>query len=139
MNGQVLIDLAGILEQYAIIYITELFRSFPARQDVVRQLLERQFLDRLAKHLIILWLWDEKDEKEIQKLKKARDAVAHKNVEVVTRGSDRMIYFDRFMNNLLVRIHDRVSFIYCISSIYAALYIVECTNYMLYDIIDTRR
>jgi len=36
MNGQVLIDLAGILERYAIIYITELFESFPARQDVVR-------------------------------------------------------------------------------------------------------
>jgi hypothetical protein len=35
MNGQVLIDLAGILERYAIIYITELFGSFPARQDVV--------------------------------------------------------------------------------------------------------
>lgn len=38
MNGQVLIDLVGILEQYAIIYITELFRSFPARQDMVRLL-----------------------------------------------------------------------------------------------------
>jgi hypothetical protein len=85
MNGQVLIDLAGILEQYAIIYITELFRSFPARQDVVRQLLERQFLDKLAKHLIILGLWDKKDENEILKLKKARDGVAHKNVEVVRK------------------------------------------------------
>jgi hypothetical protein len=72
MNGQVLIDLAGILERYAIIYITELFGSFPARQDVVRQLLERQFLDKLAKHLIILGLWDKKDENEILKLKKSK-------------------------------------------------------------------
>jgi hypothetical protein len=85
VNGQVLIDLAGILERYAIIYITELFESFPARQDVVRQLLERQFLDKLAKHLIILGLWDKKDENEILKLKKARDGVAHKNVEIVRK------------------------------------------------------
>src|SRR5215469_7524649 len=85
MNGQVLIDLAGILERYAIIYITELFESFPARQDVVRQLLERQFLDKLAKHLIILGLWDKKDENEILKLKKARDGVAHKNIEIVRK------------------------------------------------------
>jgi hypothetical protein len=85
MNGEVLIDLAGILERYTIIYITELFGSFPARQDVVRQLLERQFLDKLAKHLIILGLWDKKDENEILKLKKARDGVAHKNVEIVRK------------------------------------------------------
>jgi hypothetical protein len=85
MNGQVLIDLAGILERYAIIYITELFGSFPARQDVVRQLLERQFLYKLAKHLIILGLWDKKDEKEILKLQKARNGVAHKNEEIVRK------------------------------------------------------
>jgi hypothetical protein len=85
MNGQVLIDLAAILERYAIIHITELFSSFPARQDLVRQLLERQFLDRLAKHLIILGLWDKKDEKDVLKLKKARDGIAHKNVEIVSK------------------------------------------------------
>jgi hypothetical protein len=69
MNGQALIDLAGILERCAIIYITELFRSFPARQDVVRELLSRQSLDKLADHLIKLGLWDEKDRKDIRTLK----------------------------------------------------------------------
>ena len=77
--------MAGILERYAIIYITELFESFPARQDAVRQLLERQFLDKLAKYLIILGLWDKKDENEILKLKKARNGVAHKNIEIVRK------------------------------------------------------
>jgi hypothetical protein len=84
MNGQVLIDLAGILEQYAIIYITELFKSFPARQDVVRKLLKRQSLDRLAKYLVILGLWDKKDKKDVVKLKERRDGAAHKNVEYVS-------------------------------------------------------
>jgi len=77
--------LAGILERYAIIYITELFDSCPARQAAVRQLLERQFLDKLAKYLIILGLWDKKDENEILKLKKARNGVAHKNIEIVRK------------------------------------------------------
>jgi hypothetical protein len=84
MNGQVLIDLAGILEQYAIIYITELFKSFPARQDVVRKLLKKQSLDRLAKYLVILGLWDKKDKKDVVKLKERRDGAAHKNVEYVS-------------------------------------------------------
>jgi len=84
MNGQVLIDLAGILEQYAIIYLTDLFKSFPARQDVVRKLLKRQSLGRLAKHLVILGLWDKQDKKDVVKLKERRDGAAHKNVEYVS-------------------------------------------------------
>ena len=85
MNGQVLIDLAAILERYAIIHITELFRSFPARQELVRDLLERQFLDKLAEHLVTLGIWDKEDQKDAKKLKKARDGIAHKNVEIVRK------------------------------------------------------
>lgn len=85
MNGQVLIELAAILERYAIIHITELFNSFPSRQEIVRELLEKQFLDKLAKQLIILGLWDKEDENNVSKLKKARDGIAHKNLEIVSK------------------------------------------------------
>jgi len=85
MNGQVLIELAAILERYAIIQITELFSSFPSRQKIVRELIEKQFLDKLAKQLIVLGLWDKEDEKDVSKLKKARDGIAHKNLEIVSK------------------------------------------------------
>jgi hypothetical protein len=85
MNGQVLIELAAILERYAIIHITELFSSFQSRQEIVRDLIEKQFLDKLAKLLIILGLWDKEDENDVAKLKKARDGIAHKNLEIVSK------------------------------------------------------
>ena len=84
MNGQVLIDLAAILEHYAIFYITELFSSFPARQDMVRQLIDRQALDKLAEHLITLGLWDKKDKNDVDELRKARNYIAHKNIKKVS-------------------------------------------------------
>jgi hypothetical protein len=44
MNGQVILDLAGILERYAITCIVELFHSFPDRQRVVERLIEKKLL-----------------------------------------------------------------------------------------------
>lgn len=60
MNGQVLIDLAGLLERYAILYIEELFRSlrpvqlFTDGQRALAESLGRKSLDELAKHLVTL-------------------------------------------------------------------------------------
>jgi len=65
LNGQALIELAGILERYAIVYITELFKSFPDRLLMVKKLLEKSFLDELAKSLIVLGLLDQSDEQGI--------------------------------------------------------------------------
>jgi hypothetical protein len=86
MNGQVLIELAAILERYAIMYITELFSPFPERQDMVRELVERQFLEKLAIQLIRLGLWDKDDLRDVRELKRKRDRLAHKNVEKFDNG-----------------------------------------------------
>ena len=51
---------------------------------MVRKLLKRQSLGRLAKHLVILGLWDKQDKKDVVKLKERRDGAAHKNVEYVS-------------------------------------------------------
>lgn len=56
MNGQVIIDLAGILERYAILSISELFRSFPERQVLINDLLSQRSLGDLAKDLVTLGL-----------------------------------------------------------------------------------
>lgn len=85
LNGQVLIELTGILERYIIIYIIELFKLFPDRQLMVEKLLFKKFLDEMAKYLIILGLWDQSDEQSIVQLKKARDGIAHKNVAIVSK------------------------------------------------------
>ena len=85
LNGQVLIELAGILERYAIVYITELFKSFPDRLLMVKKLLEKSFLDELAKSLIVLGLLDQSDEQGIIQLKRARDGIAHKNVTIISK------------------------------------------------------
>jgi hypothetical protein len=87
MNGQVLIELAGLLERYAIIYIEELFKSlrsvqlFTEGQYAIEEMLEKKFLRDLAKHLITLGLWDKEDEKKVQKLYEKRNFVAHKNIK----------------------------------------------------------
>lgn len=98
MNGQVLIDLIGLLERYAIIYIEELFKSlrsiqlFPEPERTVEEFLEKKFLDDLAKHLITLGLWDKGDEKEIRELRDIRNYVAHKNIKIErTLGSNKKI------------------------------------------------
>lgn len=88
LNGQVLIELAGLLERYAIVYIEELksLRSvqlFSDGQHAIEEILEKKFLDELAKHLITLGLWDKEDFKEVEKLLKKRNYVAHKNVKKI--------------------------------------------------------
>jgi hypothetical protein len=86
MNGQVLIDLAGLLERYAILYIEELFRSlrsvqlFTDGQRALAELLGKKSLDELAKILVTLGLWDKGDEKEAEQLYDKRNYVAHKNI-----------------------------------------------------------
>jgi hypothetical protein len=45
--------------------------------------LEKKFLDELAKQLIALGLWDKKDFKQVDKLLKKRNYVAHKNVKEI--------------------------------------------------------
>ena len=60
MNGQVLLDLAGVLERYAIIYIEELFKSlrsvqlFPESKQAIEEILEKKFLEELTTPLITL-------------------------------------------------------------------------------------
>jgi hypothetical protein len=87
MNGQVLIDLAGLLERYAILYIKELFKSlrsvqlFADGQRVLGDVLEKKSLKELAKHLVTLGLWDKEDKKEADRLYDKRNSVAHKNIK----------------------------------------------------------
>jgi hypothetical protein len=70
MNAQVLIDLAGLLERYAITFMEELFKSlrsvrlFSEVEQAIKKILEKKFfLDDLSKYLITLGLWDKGDEK----------------------------------------------------------------------------
>ena len=71
MNGQVLIDLAGLLERYAIVYIEELFKSsrsvqlFTEAKHAIEEILEKKPLEDLTRSLITLGLWDEGDKKQI--------------------------------------------------------------------------
>jgi hypothetical protein len=89
MNGQVLIDLAGLLERYAIIYVDYLFKSlksiqlFPDGQDLIDAMLEKKFLPELAKYLLKLGIWNNDDIKKVEKLNKKRNYVAHKNTRKI--------------------------------------------------------
>lgn len=84
LNGQVIIDLAAILEQYTKIYIAELFSAIPARKKLVEDLVEFQFLDKLAKDLVAFEIWDKQDADDIKKLKEARNTLTHKNVDKIS-------------------------------------------------------
>jgi hypothetical protein len=89
MSGQLLIDLAGLLERYAIIYIEELFKSlrsiqlFPAALCVIEEMMEKRFLNELAKHLVTLEIWDKEDIRQVNKLYEKRNLVAHKNTKKI--------------------------------------------------------
>jgi hypothetical protein len=88
MNGQVLIDLSGVLERNALIYIEELFKSlrsvqlFPEAAQAFEEILEKKFLEEIARPLITLGLWD-KEDAIIEKLSKKRNYVAHKNIKKI--------------------------------------------------------
>jgi hypothetical protein len=89
MNGQVLIDLSGVLERNALIYIEELFKSlrsvqlFPEAAQAFEEILEKKFLEEIARPLITLGLWDKEDAIKIEKLSKKRNYVAHKNIKKI--------------------------------------------------------
>jgi hypothetical protein len=89
MNGQVLIDLAGLLERYAIIFIEQLFKSmrsvqlFPEAAQAFEQIMEKKRMDDLARHLIVLGLWDEGDEERVDKVYQKRNYIAHKNIKSI--------------------------------------------------------
>lgn len=98
LNGQVLIDLAGLLERYAIIYIEELFKSlrsiqlFVESKQAIEEILEKKSINELVKPLITLGLWDKGDRREIDKLYKKRNYIAHKNIKrikgILNSGKD---------------------------------------------------
>jgi hypothetical protein len=89
MNGQVLIDLAGLLERYAIIYIEQLFKSmrsvqlFPEAAQAFEEIMEKKRMDDLARHLIALGLWDEGDEERVDKVYQKRNYIVHKNIKMI--------------------------------------------------------
>jgi hypothetical protein len=60
----------AILEQYAIIYIPELFSGITARQKLVEDLLQRRSLDNLARNLVTLEIWEKKDLMDVKNSKK---------------------------------------------------------------------
>jgi hypothetical protein len=84
-----LIDLAGLLERYTIIFIEELFKSlrsvqlFTEAQDTIKKIMERKPLKDLATPLIILGLWDKGDERLVHKVYEKRNYIAHKNVKMI--------------------------------------------------------
>ena len=87
MNGQVLIDLVRVLERNSLICIEELFKSlrsvqlFPEAAQVFEEILEKKFLEEIARPLITLGLWDKEDAIKIEKLSKKRNYVSHKNIK----------------------------------------------------------
>jgi hypothetical protein len=89
MNGHVLIDLAGLLERYAVILIEELFKSlrsvqlFPEAAQAFEEIMEKKRMDDLARHLIALGLWDEGDEERVDKVYLKRNYIAHKNIKII--------------------------------------------------------
>lgn len=89
MNGQVLIDLVRVLERNSFIYIEELFKSlrsvqmFPETAQAYEEILEKKFLEEIARPLITLGLWDKEDAIKIEKLSKKRNYVSHKNIKKI--------------------------------------------------------
>ena len=88
MNGQVLIDLVRVLERNSLICIEELFKSlrsvqlFPEAAQVFEEILEKKFLEEIARPLITLGLWYKEDVIKIEKLSKKRNYVSHKNIKI---------------------------------------------------------
>jgi len=89
MNSQVLVDLAGLLERYAIIYLDYLFKSlkslqlFPEGQDLIEAMLEKKSLTEVARYLLKLGIWNKDDTKKVKKLYAKRNSVAHKNTRKI--------------------------------------------------------
>jgi hypothetical protein len=89
MNSQVLIDLAGLLERYAIIYLDYLFKSlkslqlFPEGQDLIEAMLEKKSLTEVARYLLKLGIWNKDDIKKVKKLYDKRNSVVHKNTRKI--------------------------------------------------------
>jgi hypothetical protein len=77
LNGQVIIEIHGILERYAILAIVNLLNSYP-RKFSIDEITERCVLPELAKILVALNLWDKEDIKFVEKLNSIRNVTAHK-------------------------------------------------------------
>ena len=56
---------------------------FPEAAQVFEEILEKKFLEEIARPLITLGLWDKEDAIKIEKLSKKRNYVSHKNIKKI--------------------------------------------------------
>jgi len=82
-NGSAIIELHGILEAFSAREIDGLFPT-PIRETIKSRVIRRCTLEDLALILRDLGIWDEEDVKFVEKLKKLRNGVAHKNPKLVS-------------------------------------------------------
>jgi hypothetical protein len=79
LNGQVIVEIYGILERYAVLALVNLFDSDSDRKSTIEQLAQRWSLVDLAEILITLKLWDKEDIEFAKGLREIRNATAYKN------------------------------------------------------------
>lgn len=82
-NGSAIIELYGVLEAFAARDIVSLFPT-PMRKAIESRIIRRCTLEDLALILRDLGIWDKEDIKFVEKLKKLRNGVAHKNPKLVS-------------------------------------------------------
>jgi hypothetical protein len=83
LNGQVIIEIHGILERYAILAIVNLSNSFPSKFSI-DEITERCVLPELAKILVALNVWDKEDIEFAENLDSIRNGTVHKNPKKVS-------------------------------------------------------
>lgn len=83
MNGSAIIELHGILEAFAARDIANLFPP-PMRNTIKSRVIRRCTLEDLALILRDLGIWNDEDVKFVEKLKKLRNGVAHKNPKLIS-------------------------------------------------------
>jgi hypothetical protein len=89
MNGQAIIDLAGLLERHVFLYIEEIFKSlasirnFPPGRSIILRMLENRRFPEIAEYLHVLGIWNKNEMNTAVKLYTTRNSIAHKNVKKI--------------------------------------------------------
>ena len=84
-NGSAIIKLHGIVEAFAARDIVSFFPA-PIKETIESRVIRRCSLEDLALILHDLGIWDEEDVKFVEKLKKLRNGVAHKNPKLISNA-----------------------------------------------------
>jgi hypothetical protein len=99
MNGEAIVDLAGLLERHVFLYIEEIFRSlasiqkFPEGKSIILSMLKNRRFPEVADYLFVLGIWNKNEKETAVKLYNMRNSIAHKNVkkieEILSHGKSK--------------------------------------------------